>query len=334
MSSEIYKRLCLLIMFFFSLCSTTKMSRADDVLNTQDFLQKYALGLKAQEERYESIYVNGTVDQELVYPVRFSRTSHRSEYSLRYYKSGGRIKLIRTYLSDNQNSPLSELVYVDEPHRLFIAERTDGARGYRLNHLGGRKGDSLKRLNFYVNKFIKAPYTLYGNPISTFISLPGFSVKKLTTLNNVDGGGVRIDFDYRALPPPPPGSPWPVALSGWWIVDPNHGWILRQYWVVELGDEDAWTGRVEYSIEDGEAKLSKVSLNDGTGKHTAYKFEFACKNLLFKSTPKKEFTLAAYGLGDAELPPGRTFNWSPYWFFGLAALAIVVSVILRRRAEQ
>ena len=95
-----------------------------------------------------------------------------------------------------------------------------------------------------------------------------------------------------------------------------------------------WTGRVEYAIEQGAAKLSKVSLNDGADYRAGFKYEFDCKTFEYKSTPEKEFTLAAYGLGDAELPPGRTFNWSPYWFFGLAALAIVVSVILRRRAEQ
>ncbi len=308
-------------------------SFGQEITNIQNFLHEYNLNLKIIENSYEDLYADGTLVTE-TFSSSVPGVVKRGESSLEYWRSGKYTKLVRTGLNDNLNIPLSELVYVDEPRRLFIVERDVPAQAYRLNHLGDRKLDSINRMNSYINRYIKSSNYIVGAPVAELINSPGFSVRKLASSMTAEGGGIRVDFDYT---PPPAGqskSPWTTALSGWWIVDPAHGWVLREYRISKYGSPVSWYGRIEYSNELGETKLSKVYLDDGSTDSYGFKYEFTCKSFLRKQTPDKEFTLAAYGLGDAELPPGRSFNWSPYWFFGLAALAIVVSVILRRRAEQ
>ena len=70
------------------------------------------------------------------------------------------------------------------------------------------------------------------------------------------------------------------------------------------------------------------------GRKFERRYQFQLEECSTDPIPDSEFTLAAYGLGDVEQPPGAPTNTLPYWAFGFAIVAMAISVVLKRMARQ
>jgi len=94
---------------------------------------------------------------------------------------------------------------------------------------------------------------------------------------------------------------------------------------------------VEYAEEDqlGVPVPRRVRYVESTNEEEEEEvtFEFASVEL-GRTTPERAFSLAAYGLGRETKPPSDpSRSYTPYWLFGLAALAILAAVVIRARGR-
>lgn len=323
-----------LLMLTISMASETTNSsfRGDELV------EKYKSNLSKIENFYKNVHASGILTQRFVYKKNSGKPDQLKQFELNFFESDGQIKLTRSDIpsANADEPPAAELVYVDNGDRLFVVQRKLNTTSYSLNHLGERKTSSLSNMNRYVDKFFKSPFTISGSPISAIIKLPGFKIISFSPLKGKDDSEeFRIAFNYAPPSTVKPGPPWTVPLKGWWTVDPANGWGLKEFAISSPGSPETWTGRVDYSNKPGEPLLLKtVVLNEGADYDGGFVYEFKCDTFSYSKVSQKEFALASFGLGDAEIPPGQASIWSPYWFFGLAAIAIVISGVLRRRANQ
>ena len=67
---------------------------------------------------------------------------------------------------------------------------------------------------------------------------------------------------------------------------------------------------------------------------TSGKVQFKTESWSHEPTPAREFTLSAYGFADMDRPPGRPTNWVPFVAIGVAIVAFIIALVLRRMSRN
>jgi len=310
-----------------------ELTTAVQAQNPNDFLNAVKKNFSDLENAYPAIQAKGVLAQEIVRP---DGTVGSKKYALDYFKTSKFRKIVRydhsTDLNLGANDFFEEVDYIDEPQRLFVVMKNSGGSPYSLKHLGVRDADIERNLRRYLNYF-EAPFLLYSENVVEFISSPCFKLKQFTENTSLSEDIIRVDFDYI---PGSDGNPIPQGVApftGWFTLSGANGWAVREY---RMGQGNSiFSGSVEYSTMTGgipKPILITKSMHASNGSKSNYSFKVEQFDL--KSTPLDHFSLSHYGLGDAEQPPGASPNRSPYWFFGIAFLAIIVSIALRRYGGQ
>ena len=135
--------------------------------------------------------------------------------------------------------------------------------------------------------------------------------------------------------------------EGWLRVDPRSGWLLQDYFVKTqltgpprvLAKSD---GAITYRPADGSIAPSVIThhrTNEVLDKVLEDNEEVRVTKWAFTPTPREEFTLAFYGLGDFEKPGAPRGSRMAYWAAGIAVACLLISAVLavfvrsRRKTE-
>ena len=197
-----------------------------------------------------------------------------------------------------------EAVQVHAGDHTFVVRRTKSDAPYEL--VRSRLARSLDaEYEASRREIVDAPFcpaNLSGFPDCVWS--PEFKVQEVTRVTDVDGSLVKARFEY--LPTDKERHP----MRGWIALDPTMNWAVRKYEIEvrypeKMPEAVKLVGWVRYkrqqtSVVPLEMSCTSTASNkevtlESNRKLGILRFEFAV-------TPAIEFTPAAYGLRDLELP--------------------------------
>jgi hypothetical protein len=297
--------------------------------------------------RLEKMYAQVQIEGVLTYEQHVQKNQDRPETlatetaTLRYASTDGRTKL--SIIPEPQQGQtredvnnLKEMVFITDQDRGYELHRKLKNRDYVV-YYAGKKTDQAFSV-FHERTIVQAPFTIAAIPLSRLLDAPDFV---LTSMHTETYGGKRLTrFDFKR---PSPSQKKPT-ISGWFLVDPQNEWVVREY-EIELKDENAPKfvtknrAVIEYN-ESSPGKSHEPILVKVTQEWPWRGYEQVCqfqpRQIIFAPLAPKEFTLAAFGLGDALSTPDSMFKLPIHWVvFGVAfcflCLRISIGAVKRIR---
>ncbi|HWE37480.1 MAG TPA: hypothetical protein VG406_13000 [Isosphaeraceae bacterium] len=212
----------------------------------------------------------------------------------------------------------------------FILTYADNSKAPVLKLFGNDL--DLKRDRTAVTIHLHSPFAILGTPVTKMMNDPNFKVKKAAAVSIGGDDCIQVDYDYA-----PGDDRGYYELRGGSIVFlPDRCWAIRGF---RIGGvlrtapskrepvDPLFIGEVDYrGTRDSIPLISKVGLFfKGTTKDIC-----TFENIDITKKSERDFTLTSFGLPEIGEPSkvvrkGR----ASYWFFGLAALALIVAVALR-----
>jgi len=298
-------------------------SRAGD-LDPRTFLKDYRAALGRLQDAYKTVRVEGILSKNSTRAGAFQ--PFREEiFDYSYAARDGRERMVAT-----SKKPEYHRAFVTGDCRNFVVYRRPGRGEYAVEQLGPLPPTYQGLFESRRDLFVRAAYSASGL-VTKLLGSSGFVVRKLER-SSLDGEELlRVEFTRR----PDPEHDDPDDVAGWLLLDTARGWAMRSFEVRRIspkasGKAEIRSGSASYRYEAGLPLPADVSLSVKDIGDTVMRWHFQAKQGTFQPTPPAEFTLAGYGLGDLERPARRGGNAFAYWAFGIAGVAIVASVVLRR----
>ncbi|WP_148259718.1 hypothetical protein [Isosphaera pallida] len=309
---------------------------AVDDLSPEKFLQEYREAVKQYQTANSIIHIEGTMSQ---YRTDQSGSSEsRDETHIAYSLVNGRERIILEE-KDLENQKISVgSVTVLGCDRNFSLVRNSPKEAYRIQELviPDSKAKRSQLASPYLTFSVDTPYTLAGLPVSLMIESSEFRFIKIERINKNGNTRVQVEFDYDRSRPGKTSR-----IRGWVNFDPKNKYSVCEYNFTDTvdGANYNYQGNSIYEFDENQVSLPQevvcVETFFQSSKEIWKKeYRFQAERLSTDPIPDSEFTLAAYGLGDVEQPPGAPTNTLPYWAFGFAAVALGISVVLKRMARQ
>ena len=311
---------------------------AVDEIPPDVFLRDYQDALKRLQADLDHGRIKGKMKENLTITGKNDPIRDRI-YKFEYKRNGENVEKL-TF--DNGVSQYEQRVYVFSKTPFWISRKSE-SHNYSLNDYGPFPSvfkvflDDHKRLSF------SASYSIGNEYVHIMMESGRFVVRKATRITQNDKPLIRVEFDHTPADP----KTQIYGMTGWFLVDPAHNWAVVEHEVkkndlVNPKDKqvnEVISGSVRYSNREGctlfpeDVSLTILSLLPD-GRKFERRYQFQLEECSTDPIPDSEFTLAAYGLGDVEQPPGAPTNTLPYWAFGFAIVAMAISVVLKRMARQ
>jgi hypothetical protein len=296
----------------------------DGEVDPAGFVTEYRRAVQVFRDAYRDIQVEGFVTSQV--ERRFSNPSSKNSRNVvvrefAYASTGGNQKMRVVTMErngaakDEQTKAVGgaapkssiEAVQVHAGDHTFVVRRTKSDVPYEL--VRSRLARSLDaEYEASRREIVDAPFCPAN--LSEFpdcVWSPEFKVQEVTRVTNVDGSLVKARFEY--LPTDKQRHP----MRGWIALDPVMNWAVRNY-EIEIHYPNArpeavkLVGWVRYKKQQAvvvplEMSCTSTASNkqvtlESDRKLGILKFEFAV-------TPAVEFTPAAYGLRDSDLPSAK-----------------------------
>jgi len=176
-------------------------------------------------------------------------------------------------------------------------------------------------------------FSIYQKSLHDFVKSKSFSVEHVSEVEQNGETLVKMEFKHALE------NVRASHMSGWVLLDPSRSLAIREYDVnssLEVqGPGGAprarsyhLVGRIQYSDEKGIARPTDV-LTEMRVDDTINRSIFQPTRWDYGPTPSEKFTLAAYGLGELERPPGRPTNRFALGAILIAAVALAIGLFLK-----
>jgi len=312
-------------------------------LSPESFLQEYRNAIKQSQIANRNIQLEGILSRT-IFRNNEQKISEEQKRVL-YAANQGREKIMFHVGKPDDAEGYAERVFVLGCDRNFLLGRSSPQGNFQVLEIIADSNRKRSQLANDLAFTADLTNSLSGIPLLQMIESKNFKVIEIK--QNVIGNHhfVRVEFDYR------PNAYEDAELEGgvfrgWMLVDPERNWVVREYEYKATSAKSpdvvpTYTGAIRYKIEEDGTPLPeeatcimKYVQSNGETEIMRLEYHFQAERLSTDPIPDSEFTLAAYGLGDFEQPPGAPTNTLPYWAFGFAAVALGISVVLKRMARQ
>jgi len=307
-------------------------------LSPDTFLKEYRDALKQLQSAYSTVQIEGIIVRSNI-----DKTSKKLEdnLTLRFSldRSGKKNRFIHVVGEDGTRAYKKDLFVVGSGQDFHLQQIDGPHSNYRIFRLIDINNDKTSVNFIYKTIVAESALSVSSNLITKLIDSDSFKIKSVQRVPHGPEMLVRVEFDYKS------DDPQEIYyLSGWMLLDPERSWAVRSHEVrFDYPPPNKFyavaKGNVRYRSDGDEIPLpeeltfsQQYFQPDGTSSETRWHFQ--AERLSTDPIPDSEFTLAAYGLGDVEQPPGAPTNTLPYWAFGFAAVALGISVVLKRMARQ
>ncbi len=333
MISPIHRQLCVgcLLAVLSSLVPLSQI-RAEEPPTPEQVLREYRTALEVLEARHSQIQIEGgCYTAGLVVPGTQPPPKHKILIS--YVLSDGceKYNLIR-----DDDGKYLDRVLVTAGDRRFGLRRTSPGATYYLEQetFGGSAIELLKDRR----GFIAGCEFCVGGRVDwpSMVQSSAFRVTAVTREAAGERTLYRIEFRY---------SEPTREHDGWFRVDPYAGWSLQDYLVrtQALYKSPASrppttarvlttiSGSITYRGDGGSIVPSIIShhrIVEAPNRAIDLDEEFRATKWVLAPTPREEFTLAYYGLGDFEKPGAQRGSRAAYWVAGLGVACLLISAIL------
>ena len=302
-----------------------------------DLRSELRQSMRKLEEMYSQVQIEGVLD----FQGRLSKTENREAMSttakmtFRFASADGRRRSVilpqpRQGRSREDPNSLAEIVFITDLDRAYQLRRKLRSDDYVAFYAGKAPQPSWVQ-DFHENAFARAPFTVAATPLSQLLDAPDFAINRV--VNEVRGGRrlTRVDFDKS--PPTKQGT----ALSGWFLLDSENGWVVREFEVQIKPFENPGflavnRATVQYDeISPARAKspvLVTFSIDRPNDGHVEV-YRFQPERIVFAPLRPGEFTPAAFGLGDAMSTADSTSALPLHWAaFGAAFILLCLRISL------
>jgi hypothetical protein len=187
-------------------------------------------------------------------------------------------------------------------------------------------------VNYWHNDFLEAPCGIFGGRhMSELMSLPSFSIRKVTATPGPGGEKLLVEFEYapgdlRDFAIPKRADPVKASRNRqcWIELSPNNDWSVHAY---GPGPGPTIGGPARRRLDvvygqprNGIAIPQRIIVSEPVARRTQ---TFECGSVDFAPLPASEFTLGFYGLPELSASP-RSARWSRA---GVAAFVVALAAL-------
>ena len=318
----------LLLNLVILLLITRHSARADGLPPSIDDVRRdYSAALEKIEIAYKHLKGSGQ---------KTSETANRvtTESAIEFAESGeSRFVRLRIEAASNPNNLFVEEVWGQNLKYQFRLQKLAPDDPFAIkDYVQPSKSDddsATGRYNARCGVYLNASHTIIGEPLSTLLDDPGFTITETKRVEHQGKDMIRIAFQCTDKMK----VDWTIR-SGSLIVCPAEGWPIYRWDALrgKIG-VPAWS-EVEYSEPIVEVALPRRVHTEITGDASAGKHDFFFDNIGVAQLPEGDFTLSAFGMPEVGSVKTLGDRSLAFWFFGFAAFALIVAVILRRLATR
>ncbi len=173
----------------------------------------------------------------------------------------------------------------------------------------------------------------------SLVDSPNYEIKRIDQVSENGRTTLKVSFQYRD---PDPKKP---TIVGWLVLDPSMNWVIQNYEythdkIIKNGSKSSlhYSGSVHYQQVNGVAVPTEIEYTktQTTGRRFELCNNYTLSEFALTATPSREFTLAAFGLGDVERTLSTVRTRKTYETVGLTALALgafAIGVLLYRKGR-
>lgn len=211
--------------------------------------------------------------------------------------------------------------------RLYAVKRSIESGDFSLVVLGSIDDPRIRDLNRNRDRLFHPTCDGPGFNLPLFLDKPELSIQSVKEENRDGESLVRVDYTITHKTPKAP------VQRAWCLLRPDLDWSLREFETIYEGSVPfSYSGVVSY--EPGPSPKPKTLQQKLILPGSMQVYDFSYDRFDFVKSPAKDFSLAVYGLGEVESLPSKPKNHLPYWFGGVAAIALILSLWLRIVANR
>lgn len=254
----------------------------------------------------------------------------------RFWHYAASSKDVQLIFSRGRNLQIEE-VRCHRDRTRFSLRKAAGDRDYSISFYDDRfESKDGYWLPFKFWHLVTASFALKGLRFQSLMEDPSFAIREVAPVERNGKSCLRVVFDLEIKKPSPPH---PRYRSGWIVVFPEDHWAIQEARLGAVGEPDGYfTMTVDYSGErPARAPMpSRVSFQYEPSDTARKSMEvYEARGVQLARPSRDEFTLSYYGVPDVGKPAQRRSRYStPLIFIGLALLALVLSVVLKRAASR
>jgi hypothetical protein len=311
-------------------------------LSPGDFIGRYREVLVRQKVRYHDARVDGKNSARSERPTKASQSKKPKQASPNPSPVSVSFSLARSGVNEKLHvirtgrNPLDSVVVSAGSHAFQVRRGTLGDP-YMLDWA---KDESSRLSDRLRQKVLDSPYSPAGlDDFPAYVTDPEFQVKQVERTAGSDAPAIK--FSFRYLPnqrylPNLPNQPKKPNLEGWVRLEGASDWVIRDYeieatwWPLDPERKllEKHSGSIRYAQKDGVSVPSEIMYTERRSSGFAQESVSQIDNFILGPTPAEEFTLAAFGLGDFELPTARATNQRSYYLALFGITALVMSFVL------
>ena len=224
----------------------------------------------------------------------------------------------------NNRTIMERLISVSPTEEFMLRKNSPGDTFYlEFQKLGN---SWRKWITDFNNDVLRKIYTVSSVDANDLLDESQTKFSKIESLANK----YKIWFERKAV-----GTANPFKLSGWFVVDPQLSWAIREYNVTRDYTNPDSASFQEYgftSYADNNTLpvpkeiYSRVITVHGLNLIHAFKAD------VWKYTPvdSKIFTASFYGLAQLDRPPLAKSDYTVFWGLAIAVVALAISLLSRR----
>ena len=302
-----------------------------DEIPREQFLSEYRSALNTLQELGKHVQIEGvaheaTKVQKPIQPTKDQKVppTRDRETTYAYFSSDGNKKLI---LSRRDRTGYFERVVVEGKTQEFVLRRASENDPLYLEK-NSLNDPYRKLLDTFESRVVCAAYSIDRVLLPEIVGSPEFIVKQAVRSDHHGESLVKADFEYQHSKS--------NVMTGWMMLDPSRNWVLREFEVLMTSSPEPShridiqvQGNVHYTEEAGAIRPEEVTIVQSMSNNMENEFKFKTSKWNHKPTSAESFTLAAYNLGDSYQPTSDPRSIFLYWVLGIAAIAFVLSLILR-----
>ena len=306
----------------------------DDALKSRVDIE-YPAALAELESRYKLMHgraryhdfrsPHGQPTVENIQKIDFAFTSNAAKISV----SWAQPKDFKTH--DEKN--LFQTTYGTNSQYWFSLLRRHPSDELALKDMGEDPIQGRRKIDNFYGAKIQCAYSLGSTSLAQYFERKVLQINSVEEINVKESKALLIGF---TVTPTYVGAKPANALdvSGWLVVSPSDGWILREYGHIsknQSGVSSTRIGKIDYVLSaDGHLDpfrhvqrsfSGRVDRNNRGAELVGFELDF--DEVEYKALPETDFHLPAFGLPEIDHPPKKGVSTTrPYSIFALAGIGL------------
>jgi hypothetical protein len=188
--------------------------------------------------------------------------------------------------------------------------------------------------------YLRLAWCIAEIPLADLVKTQGFTIKRVSAVNENGRQLAVLDFDYTPTAGPPAESVAPQDRSSLMVIrrgqiycDPDRFWAIQRYEIRGIGGITVKGSITHRDGPDGVPVVRSVvhALDNSQNGSQTVRIDF--EPVAFHPVPEREFTLSAFGLPEplSRSPGAELPSWA--FFIGAGGLFLAAAAYLHRRTH-